>query len=403
MKKLFTRNRLALTFTALSASGLFSETAYGKNGPLPHGIGSQFGLGGAGTALAIEATNAESNPALLSQLDTHLSAFLINTFQTQSVDSSRAPAGNPVGRQTNILKNSPGGAFGGNYRRNEKWAMGFSVSGGSTNVKYNASTLNPAILTPSGSVYNNELVNILMLVSPTLAYQRSESDSYGFSVILGRQTLKTNIGTSPRLTQTTGNLHSDTATGVGARIGGLWKVNNFVSLGASAATPVTFTKFGKYRDIFSNSFDVPGILRAGVALHAEKTDYLFDIKQVFYANVNSLGKGLGWKNQTIFMLAAQHRLTPSLSVSAGYNYGNSPVRSNNVLINSLIVPIATHHLAAGVKYKLTKKWEISASAETALQRSMVDDGSGILGTAAKGTRLSNRDVCVLIGGTYHFS
>ena len=387
---------------ATLATGLATAVSEAKNGPLPHGIGSQFSLGGAGSALAIEATNADANPAVLSRLDNHISAYLINLFQTQSVDSSQAPAGNPVGRQTNRLKNSPGGVFGGNYILNDKWAAGLATSGGSTNIKYNGSNINPAALVPPNGSFNNELVNVLMMVNPTIAYQRTPYDSYGFSVILGRQTMKANLA-NQQSAQTSGALRVDTATGVGARLGGLWKVSSLISLGGSASTPVKFSKFNKYGDIFPYSFDVPAMLRAGIAFHVGKTDYLFDLKQVYYSKVKALGTALGWKDQTIFMLGAQHQLTPSLVLSAGYNYGTSPVRNNNVLLNSFTVPIATNHLTAGVRYKLTPKWELTAAVEAALQRDIVDNGTGILGAKARGTRLGNRDMGILLGATCHFS
>jgi long-chain fatty acid transport protein len=390
----------------VSVATIFTASAEAKNGPFPHGIGTQFGLGGAGTALAIDSSNADANPAVLTRVDTQLSAFFINFFQEQSLDSSRAPAGNPVGKQTNTLKNSPGGSLSANYVLNPQWAVGFATSGGATNIKYNASTLNPGALNPPNSVINNEFVNSAMLFSPTVSYRPTPCQSYGFAIILGYQTLKNNLAipaSQPPFSQTSGALRTDSATGVGARIGGLWDINRYVSFGASASTPVQFSKFKKYRDVLPRSFDLPPMFRLGTALHLSETDYSLDLKQIFFSQVRSLGDDLGWKNQTVLMFGVQHRLTPCLVVTAGYNHGNSPVRSNNVFLNSLIIPIARHHFTAGARYRLTSNWEMSVGAEFTPTVKMTDDGTGILGANGRGARIKNRDVGVLLGATYHFS
>jgi hypothetical protein len=70
-----TKTRIGLL--AASIASLLTTSSQARNGPLPHGIGSQFGLAGAGTAFAIEATNADANPAVLNRLDTDISIYLI--------------------------------------------------------------------------------------------------------------------------------------------------------------------------------------------------------------------------------------------------------------------------------------------------------------------------------------
>jgi long-subunit fatty acid transport protein len=395
-----------LTAAAIMLSAaIFVSPTQARNGPLPHGIGTQFSLGGAGTALAIDSSNADANPAVLSRVDTQITTFFINFFQKQSVDTSMTPLGgpfrNPIGLQTNRFNNSPGGSLSGNYVVNEKWAVGLASSGGGANIKYRSPVFNPAVLTPTNSNYDNQLVNNIVLLSPTVSYRHTPCSSYGLSIILGNQTMKNNL---PRvnLTQTSGALRKDSANGVGMRIGGLWDLNRMVSLGASASTPVKFGKFKKYLDVLPYSLDVPAMFRIGLALHAGNTDYLFDIKEAFFSKVKAAGNSLGWRNQTILMFGVQHRFTPCLILSAGYNHGNSLARKNNVLLNSLLMPIARQHFTAGARYHLTHNLEMSAGIEFSPNIQMVDDGTGILGSMARGARIKNREVGALLGITYHF-
>jgi hypothetical protein len=73
------------------------------------------------------------------------------------------------------------------------------------------------------------------------------------------------------------------------------------------------------------------------------------------------------------------------------------------MLNSLLIPIAKQHFTAGARYHLTPNWEMTVGAEFTPTVQMVDDGTGLIGTPARGARIKNRDVGVLLGATYHFS
>ena len=88
------QKRLKAAALLLFVTSVFINPSEAKNGVFPHGIGNQFGTGGAGTALAVGATDLDGNPAAGSRLDTQLSAYFINFFQKQSLDTSNARAGN---------------------------------------------------------------------------------------------------------------------------------------------------------------------------------------------------------------------------------------------------------------------------------------------------------------------
>lgn len=402
--------KLLISIVSLTLTGVMCTSTQARNAIFPQGLGSQFSLAGAGTALPIEPTNVDANPAILTRIDTQVSAYFANYFQRQTLDTSQTfvtPGirfGNMIGQQDNRLHNAPGGTVGVNYVLNHKWAVGLGTSGGSAMVKYNAPTLNPALLQPNSLPYNNEFVSTVMLLNPTVSYAHSPCDSYGFSLILGYQTVKTNLAVpipTPPFPQTSGALRKDSASGIGARIGGLWDLNKHLSVGASASTPVKFTKFKKYRDVFPKSFNIPAIIRGGLAFHAGNTDYLFDLKQFYFANVKALGDGLGWKNSTVLMVGLQHKIGSCLYLSGGYNYGKSPVGTNNVMLNGLSVPIARHHFTMGARYRLLQKWELSIGAEYSPKVRMIDDGTGLLGGSARGANLTSREFGAILGLAYH--
>ena len=55
---------------------------------------------------------------------------------------------------------------------------------------------------------------------------------------------------------------------------------------------------------------------------------------------------VGWVDQDVFAVGAQYDVVENITVRAGYNWGNSPVRRNT--INPLFPATPEHHLTVGV-------------------------------------------------------
>lgn len=373
----------------LLALAVLSPKAYASNGIYPQAFSSGFGISGAGTALPIEANNVEANPALLSRMHQHWTIFGGTRYNITKLNSSPAPIGNKsVGRQTDILPWVPIGEVGLCMRPNERWAYGLGSAGGGNLVKYDQSIIaGPA----QAGRYNRQLKELFALLNPTIAYNVSCNQSYGASLILGVSQLKADIAqppTSPTpFAETAGNNLASYILGIGARIGGFWVLTDWLNMGASVSTPVWFQANTRYKDVLKHHLAIPAIARIGFDFHiCDSTHLLIDFKEIFYREVKTFGSDLGWKNQFIFIIALQQQLTCNLIASVGYNYGRSPIRCNNVLINGLgLSAIGEHNIGGGIRYSFGPCIELFLVGSATPYKTLTDNGTGILGQGAAGT------------------
>lgn len=373
-------------------SVLLTCNALADNGIIPITFSNNGGTGGAGAALPLDANNADTNPALLGQMINHWTLNSGVNYQKTSANTSGAPGGNhAVGNQRNILPYAPYGAFGFCYRPNECWAIGIGGSGGGSHTKYNRAISGNT----SDGLYNRRFSFGGGLILPTVAYNVSCNQSYGFSLILGVNQVKTDLAVPTRTfpaPETSGNFVASYALGIGARIGGFWVLTDWLNLGASLSSPVFFQKNTKYNDVLRHPFNFPAIARIGVDLHiGDCTHLVIDFREIFYKNVKAFGDQLGWRNQSVFMIGLRQNLTCNLIGSIGYNYGRSPIREDNVLLNSLIPAIIEHHFTAGIQYNFNPFIELTLGGLYSLPHTLTDNGTGILGPIAKGAVLKSQE------------
>lgn len=386
-----------------------SYAAYG-NGALPISSGANnTGLAGAGLALPLEATGANINPALLSELENQASISVGIAQQNQKVDTSQSQLtmGTPLPAQKGALKNkvlyTPLALAGVVYHVDPNWSIGVSLSGGGGNTEYNSSPVSPAI--KNSSKFDTEV----LLAPLSLAWKPTASQSYGLSLILGRSTLITNF-TLPNGKNSKGDNRTDAIYGLGGRFGGLWHVAKFLSLGAIFATPIYFENYHKYSDLIKTRFMIPMRIGAGSSWHlCTNTDLLADVEGYFWGQPKSTGSspaegGLGWRNTYAIKVGINHRIDAQWTVRIGYAYNEVPVPQNNVFFNAFSPSLALieNSLAAGVSYQLSKCFSFNLNALYGFENKLRDNGNGVLNGKAKNTTLSSQVMLALFGFVYKY-
>ncbi len=350
-------------------------------------------MGGAGVALPSDATNAATNPALMARLGTELmiSPAWFHPVRTMDVRGpgipafGGAPVANITGKQTSLMENYVEGSAGYNRVLTPEWSVGISIYGsGGMQTKYRNSRINPAFQTPKPGLpvgYDTQVRYRLAHFAPTLSYKPNNWSAYGVSAIVGYADFKTNMATLPAFRRAEGDLDLDYAVGGGVRIGGLWDIGKMFTFGASATSPVWFSMFHEFKDLFIGPINTPANATVGVVWHATpSTEVAFDVKHVVWKSVNAIRQapregGFGWDNQTIFLVGVQQRLTDNFTVRAGYNYGKSPIADDKVFANALFPAITDHHVTAGATYKFSQRFELTGSAFYAFKAEQTDPGN----------------------------
>lgn len=356
-------NRIAL---AVALAGL-SVGAHATNGYFSHGYGmSAKGMGGAGIAYAQDSLAAATNPAGMVHVGNRFDIG-VDIFAPDRGFSFAG--GSPDGNGSGAMESwFPIPEFGYNRMINNNLSLGVSVFGnGGMNTTYGNGD-HPFTVFPfgpgAGATVGIDLMQ--MFIAPTVAYKVNNQVSVGATLNLIAQTFESK-GLSAFGQPDNGK---DYSYGASLRLGGLFQVNNAVTLGATYQTKGNMSKFDDYRVMFPNQgeFDIPANFGVGIAVKAnDKLDVAFDIMRIQYEGVDVTGNaanlglfglnqhGFGWEDQTVFKLGAAYKYSNDLTLRAGYNYGKQPINVATAFtplditfdFNTIAPGIVEHHLTLG--------------------------------------------------------
>lgn len=366
------------------------------------------GMAGAGVALPQDSTSGAVNPALMGRVKNQVTISPGWFHPVRNLNRSGSSSGSAAIQkvdETSMMEDFPEGSAGFNYRLSPDVTLGISAAGsGGMHTKYATGRTVTANGAGDSSVRYR-----LAHIKPTLTWAPNDWSVYGASVDIGWSDFKTNMATLPNFAETGGANHTETAYGIGFSLGGLWDLNEKVSLGATVSTPTWFDAFDTYGDLFLGSLDTPANGTVGLVYHATPdTEIAFDIKYIAWGAVYPIAKtpssgGFGWESEPVFMFGAQHRVNEALTLRAGYNYGPSPIPDDKVFANGLFPAVTEHHIAVGATYEPSPKWELSGSFFYALKAEQTESGTGDgFSQMGAGVSVDMYQMGAQIGITYNF-
>jgi len=258
-----------------------------------------------------------------------------------------------------------------------------------------------------------------LIVAPTVAYKISDTHSVGVSPLLVHQRFRAE-GLSPFASYSSNsgaltNNGYDSSNGIGVRLGYLGKLSDKVSVGAAYSPKISMSKFSKYAGLFANAgdFDIPANYSLGVTLQATPSVlFALDYQRINYSGVAAVsnssrnlllgkplgaadGPGFGWSDVNVWKLGVQWQATPRLTMRAGINVGDNPVKSSDVTFNILAPGVITKHYTLGGTYALSDKSEVSFSYMYAPANSVT--GNNLLGSGVDTIRMSQKALGIQYG------
>ncbi len=146
-------------------------------------------------------------------------------------------------------------------------------------------------------------------------------------------------------------------------------ITDTVSLGATVQSKTYFQKFDKYKGLFAGggNLDAPATIGFGVAFKAiPQVTLAADVQRIFYSDVDALGNsgsspgnlgasngpGFGWRDVNVYKLGASYDVNQSLTLRAGYNHADQPIKGSEALFNVLAPAVVQDHFTLGSTYKL---------------------------------------------------
>ncbi len=391
---------------ALAAVG-FAGSAFATNGYFAHGYGmSAKGMGGAGIAYPQDSLAAATNPAGMvhvgNRMDIGLEIFAPDRGFTYAAGS---PDGNGSGAMESWF---PIPEFGYNRMINNSMSFGVSVFGnGGMNTTYGDGD-HPFTGFPGGTPGSTVGIDLMQLfIAPTVAYKFNPQLSVGATLNLIAQSFESQgLGAFGQADN-----GKDYSYGASLRLGGMYQINDSVTLGATYQSKSNMSKLDDYAVLFPNGgeFDIPANFGVGIAVKAsDKLDIAFDVMRINYASVDTTGNlakmslfgvnqhGFGWENQTVFKLGAAYKYSNDLTLRAGLNYGKSPIElpaaptpgeDIGFDFNTLAPGIVETHLTLGFTKNLSADTSITGSYMHAFKK----DQNGIGGFVGAGHLSMSQD------------
>ena len=398
-------------------------------------------MGGAGTALPNESLGALMfNPALIAVAPGNQISFTTEFFKDSiNIDTTLTSGGRThAGFSSSQLNIWP--SFGWMSKKPDaKMALGFGLIGqGGFNTDYPQDTSSVLFSQPPDGLGRTYSSYSVAKVPMALGYQATPKLSLGMSVNLYIGQFAMAPLWSPVSDEAYGGPDArwypeagrpSQRFAVALQLGFLYQASTSLSLGGSITTPQNFGKyewnstiadptspgFGTHRTL-SYDLDGPMVISVGAGFKpGKKTQVAVDGMFTKYKGVEGFGDpgGLvdgvvypfGWRDVWTFKAGLQYEATSKLTVRAGYNFSQTPLRSE-VVVSSVTSPLTyQHRLNGGFGYKVFPFLEANTSLSYAPRGHVTGpfrDINNVRNVVIGTVDVSNRVTSALIGLSFKF-
>ncbi len=378
---------LKRSFTIVACMLVMTAPGWSGNGHLLHGVGPvNSSMGGAGVALLEDSLAAlHVNPALLTKAKGNQISLASEFFKDGLRVQGIAGGSSTTTDATTQLGVIPSFAWMG-HREGSKLATGFGllgVAGFRTDYPQDS---NNVLLVPQPNGFGRIFTDLSIVKIPiAFAYQVDPKLSIGFSLNIYRGSLA--IQPLPVVQPDCspdgkcwlpGASNQVSVFGIGGQFGVYYDINKMVSFGASYTTKQKFRQykwnsfvenpelatFGTARQLTFN-LDGPQTFQFGFGLHpTPKLSLAADGKFIKYRGVAGIGElagvdpvnhkllGIGWSNIWVALLGAQYEVNDKMTLRAGYNHGQSPIREEFTVTSMGTPSTFQKHFCLGTSMKL---------------------------------------------------
>jgi len=399
----------------------YTAQANATNGHLLHGIGAvNQSMGGAGIATSIDAIGSNYNNVSSisfldkSSLELGLELFMPDREFSASID------GTASGTVESRTRETPIPSLGLVYKTGGPWTFGLTAVGiAGMGVDYPANLPNPQgnfnpLALPQnqggfGAIYSNYQ---MLQVTPSAAYLLTPKLSLGAGINIDWHSLAADPwpATPPNGSGFPSATHDATAWGWGFTVGATYRPLSNLAVGLVFKSPQWFQDLSwnsQFPDGTPTSFkfrlNFPLIVGGGISY--QPTDDLLlaaDLKWINYRNTEGFHdrnfgtsatgpfvRGFGWEDVFAFSLGGQYKLTPRITLRAGYNYNDNPVPQEQQFFNVPFPAIVQHRLTAGLGIELVSNLLLNIAYYHALEN---EESGPIISTGAAGFPPRNQPV-----------
>jgi long-chain fatty acid transport protein len=347
-------NKQLVAAAVSAALYTLSTGAYATNGDQMFAMSAaQAGMGGATVAQAQDAVTVLVNPAGMADLGMKdvrmdLGFGLLNPPREVNGQES----------DSNWYMMPTGAAV---FNVNDRLFLGMGL-GGISGMGVNVDDINAAMGGSQPVVTTKQVFRF----SPAAAFKVNDALTLGASLNIVNQSLAMSFvgGGGTQI-----NLPQNQQFGFGATLGATYKFNPNLQAGLTwvSKTDVSDMEYNTPTGMTSFDMDMPASLAFGLAFKPMPGLLVeADVKQIFFKDVMERVSvthpqpgmppvlAFGWDDQTVFSIGVKKEMGP-MTVSLGYNYGESPIGPEDVNMNLGSTAIVEHHLSFGLTRKFSDK------------------------------------------------
>lgn len=347
-------NKKLVAAAVSAAIFALSHNAYATNGDQMFAMSAaQAGMGGATVAQAQDAVTVLVNPAGMADLGMKdvrmdLGFGLLNPPREV----------NGQGSDSDWYMMPTGAAV---FNVNDRLFLGMGL-GGISGMGVNVDDIYAAMPGNQPVVTTKQVFRF----SPAAAFKVNDALSLGASLNIVNQSLAMSFvgGGGTQV-----NLPQNQQFGFGATLGATYKINPKLQAGLTwvSKTDVSEMEYNTVGGKTSFDMDIPASVAFGLAFKPMPGLLVeADIKRIFFndvmdrVSVTNPQPGMppvlvfGWDDQTVYSIGVKKEMG-KMSVSVGYNYGESPIGPEDVNANLGSTAIVEHHLSVGLTRKFSNK------------------------------------------------
>ncbi|MGD9889011.1 MAG: OmpP1/FadL family transporter [Halothiobacillaceae bacterium] len=382
--------RLSFVLAALAAA-----PAYATNGLNQENYGSKAGgMGGASAAYDSRNSALMNNPATLTLRPEGWDIGVGFSVLNPDVNAQLGGAGGPSFHSSGETYVMPSLSL---IRKDGAFAYGFGISAqGGMGAEYDGA-FTAALTGGALNLPQRSELGFLRVMLP-LAYEVNDALSIAAQIDYGRVSLDMQMLDPASMSYI--DVSDDSrfngkmsGTGWGFNLGIHYKVNKDFALGAAYHSKTSIsdlTGSGTINMSVPADFRVvdmqwPETYTIGMAWDInEQWMIAADIKQIMWSTTmqnfnfgvegNIQSMPMNWSDQTVYMLGTQYKITPTIALRAGFNYGKNPVPADT--LNYLFPAITETHYTLGLGWDLGGGHTLSGSMMYA--PSVEQTGTGIM-------------------------
>jgi long-chain fatty acid transport protein len=382
--------------SALTAALLLHGAAHAINGAQLGGNGVRnAAMGGVSIALPLDANAGANNPAGMAFVGR--SATLdVQVFHGQSSADYVLPGNRLDNTQTLV---APQGGF--NWTVSDSLALGLSLQGGGAGADYGQ----PALPVP-GAGNAQSMLRVAEFI-PTIAWKPREDLALGLGITLAREDFKADGVIVPAAVP--GGLAplpghgTQSTTGLGWRVGLLWKPVNDWSLGLNYKARTGMGRLQGYGDDLlaysDGKLDVPEQYGVGVAWQARPDLTLAaDWLRIRWGDLKVMKdpNGFGWRDQPVLRIGAAWAIDEHLTWRAGFSHNRGQIDSSRTVQNMLVPSVHQKAWSTGVSWTFEGGSDLSLGYELNPRTTLRGTG------ASTGTDLTSKVQLLMLGWQQRF-